>query len=356
MENTKELPENILKTLHKGVVIPAMPLALDKHRKLDERRQRAIIRYYLDAGAGGVAVAVHTTQFEIRLPEINLYEPVLRIAREEFDDYAVSTQKPVIRIAGIIGQTQQAAREARLAVSLGYHAGLLSLAAFPEASNQTILEHCRIIADIIPIIGFYLQPAVGGRILDVDFWREFAQIENVIAIKIAPFNRYQTLDVVRGVIESGRADEIALYTGNDDNILVDLLSEYKLPAGSKIIKKRIVGGLLGHWAVWTRSAVILLENIQKGNLSGDIQQQLDLGMQITDSNAAFFDAAGSFKGCIVGLHEVLRRQGLMEGLWTLNRDEVLSPGQKKEIDRVYEAYPDLNDDDFVAENLHKWLS
>ncbi len=356
MENTKELPENILKTLHKGVVIPAMPLALDKHRKLDERRQRAIIRYYLDAGAGGVAVAVHTTQFEIRLPEINLYEPVLRIAREEFDDYAVSTQKPVIRIAGIIGQTQQAAREARLAVSLGYHAGLLSLAAFPEDSNQTILEHCRIIADIIPIIGFYLQPAVGGRILDVDFWREFAQIENVIAIKIAPFNRYQTLDVVRGVIESGRADEIALYTGNDDNILVDLLSEYKLPAGSKIIKKRIVGGLLGHWAVWTRSAVILLENIQKGNLSGDIQQQLDLGMQITDSNAAFFDAAGSFKGCIVGLHEVLRRQGLMEGLWTLNRDEVLSPGQKKEIDRVYEAYPDLNDDDFVAENLHKWLS
>jgi len=355
MENTK-LPENILRTLHKGVVIPAMPLALDKNRKLDDRRQRAIIRYYLDAGAGGVAVAVHTTQFEIRLPEINLYEPVLRIAREEFDDFAANTQKPVIRIAGIIGQTQQAAREARLAVSQGYHAGLLSLAAFPEATNQTILEHCRRIADIIPIVGFYLQPAVGGRILNVDFWREFAQIENVIAIKIAPFNRYQTLDVVRGVIESGRADEIALYTGNDDNILVDLLSEYKLPAGSKIIKKRIVGGLLGHWAVWTRSAVTLLENIQRGNLGGNIQQQLDLGMQITDSNAAFFDAANNFKGCIVGLHEVLRRQGLLEGLWTLNRDEVLSPGQKKEIDRVYKAYPDLNDDGFVAENLQKWLS
>jgi hypothetical protein len=333
-----------------------MPLALDKNRKLDERRQRAIIRYYLDAGAGGVAVAVHTTQFEIRLPEINLYEPVLRIAREEFDDFAVKSQKKVIRIAGIIGQTEQAAREAGLASSQGYHAGLLSLAAFPEASNQTVLEHCRIIADIIPVIGFYLQPAVGGRILDVDFWREFAQIENVIAIKIAPFNRYQTLDVVRGVIESGRAHEIALYTGNDDNILVDLLSEYTFPSGSKIIKKRIVGGLLGHWAVWTRTAVTLLEDIQKGNLKGDIQQQLDLGMQITDSNAAFFDAANNFKGCIVGLHEVLRRQGLMEGLWTLNRDEVLSPGQKKEIDRVYEAYPDLNDDDFVAENLQKWLS
>ena len=355
MENTK-LPENILKTLHKGVVIPAMPLALDMNHKLDDRRQRAIIRYYLDAGAGGVAVAVHTTQFEIRLPEINLYEPVLRIAREEFDDFAANTQKHVIRIAGIIGQTQQATREASLALSQGYHAGLLSLAAFPEASNQTILEHCRRIADILPIVGFYLQPAVGGRILDVDFWREFAQIENVIAIKIAPFNRYQTLDVVRGIIESGRADEIALYTGNDDNILVDLLSEYKLPAVSKIIKKRIVGGLLGHWAVWTRSAVTLLENIQRGNLGGNIQQQLDLGMQITDSNAAFFDAANNFKGCIVGLHEVLRRQGLLEGLWTLNREEVLSPGQKNEIDRVYKAYPDLNDDGFVAENLQKWLS
>ena len=350
------MPENILETLHKGVVIPAMPLALDKNRMLDERRQRAIIRYYLDAGAGGVAVAVHTTQFEIRLPEINLYEPVLNIAREEFDDFTARKQGQAIRIAGIIGQTSQAAREAGLASKLGYHAGLLSLAAFPDASNQSILEHCRRIADIIPIVGFYLQPAVGGRILDVDFWREFAQIKNVIAIKIAPFNRYQTLDVVRGVVESGRAREIALYTGNDDNILVDLLSEYNLATGQGIITKRIVGGLLGHWAVWTRTAVRLLENIQEGSLDGDIQQQLDLGNRITDSNAAFFDAANNFKGCIVGLHEVLRRQGLLEGLWTLNPDEELSPGQKKEIDRVYEAYPDLNDDDFVAENLEKWLS
>ena len=356
MENTKDIPENILEALHKGVVIPAMPLALDKNRKLDERRQRAIIRYYLAAGAGGVAVAVHTTQFEIRLPEINLYEPVLKIAREEFDDFAANTQKPVIRIAGIIGKTEQAAQEATLAVSQGYHAGLLSLAAFPDSSNQTILEHCRKIADIFPIVGFYLQPAVGGRVLDVNFWREFAQIKNVIAIKMAPFNRYQTFDVVRGVIESGRAEKIALYTGNDDNILVDLLSEYRLPSGSKIIKKRIVGGLLGHWAVWTRSAVTLLEDIQKGTLEGDIQQQLDLGIQITDSNAAFFDAANNFKGCIVGLHEVLRRQGLLEGIWTLNPDEELTLGQKNEIDRVYEAYPDLNDDAFVAENLQKWLS
>ena len=354
--NHNELPHEILETIHRGVVIPAMPLALDQYRKLDERRQRAILRYYLDAGAGGVAVAVHTTQFEIRLPEVNLYEPVLRIAGEEFDSFETSSGKPVIRIAGIIGETPQAIQETRLALSLGYHVGLLSLSAFPEASNRTILEHCRAIAELIPVMGFYLQPAVGGRILDVDFWREFAQIKNVIAIKIAPFNRYQTLDVVRGVIESGRADEIALYTGNDDNILVDLLTEFTLSSGSKPVKKRIVGGLLGHWAVWTRTAVKLLEDIQQGRLSGDIQQQLDLGMQITDSNAAFFDAANNFKGCIVGLHEVLRRQGLMEGLWTLNPSEVLTPEQKKEIDRVYEAYPDLNDDDFVAENLQKWLA
>ena len=354
--NHKEIPEEILKALHKGVVIPAVPLALDKHRKLDERRQRALMRYYLDAGAGGVAVAVHTTQFEIRLPEINLYEPVLGIAGEEFDRFVERTHKPIIRIAGIIGKTKQATKEARLAVNHGYHAGLLSLAAFPEASKRAILEHCRTVAEIIPVVGFYLQPAVGGRVLDVNFWREFAQIENVIAIKMAPFNRYQTLDVVRGVVESGRADEIALYTGNDDNILVDLITEFNLPVGSKVITKRIVGGLLGHWAVWTRSAVRLLDDIQQGKLGGELQQQLSLGIEITDSNAAFFDAANRFKGCIVGLHEVLRRQGLMEGLWTLNEDEVLSPGQKEEIDRVYEAYPDLNDDDFVAENLHKWLS
>jgi len=356
MENTNQLPEEILKALHKGVVIPALPLALDKNRKLDEKRQRALMRYYLDAGVGGVAVAVHTTQFEIRLPKIKLYEPVLRMAREEFDRYAAGTNRPVIRIAGIMGQARQAIKEASLALLHGYHAGLLSLSAFPDASNQTLLEHCRAIAEIIPVVGFYLQPAVGGRVLDVDFWREFAQIKNVIAIKMAPFNRYQTLDVVRGVIESGRADEIALYTGNDDNILVDLLTEFNLSVGSEVIKKRIVGGLLGHWAVWTRSAVRLLDDIQKGNVNGDMQQQLSLGMQITDSNAAFFDAANNFQGCIVGLHEVLRRQGLLEGLWTLNKDEVLSPGQKEEIDRVYKAYPALNDDEFVAKNLHKWLS
>ncbi|MFH0759755.1 MAG: dihydrodipicolinate synthase family protein [Bacteroidota bacterium] len=353
---SNEVPEEILKSLHRGVVIPALPLALDKDRKLDQRRQRALIRYYLDAGAGGVAVAVHTTQFEIRLPEINLFEPVLGIAREEFDRFEEQSGKHVIRIAGIIGQTGQASKEARLALSHGYHAALLSLAAFPGASNQTILAHCRALAEIMPLIGFYLQPAVGGRVLDVNFWREFAKIENVIAIKLAPFNRYQTLDVVRGVIESGRSDAIALYTGNDDSILVDLLTEFIFKVGHQTIKKRIVGGLLGHWAVWTRQAVTLLENIHSGKLSGDTQQQLSLGMQITDCNAAFFDAANQFKGCIVGLHEVLRRQGILEGLWTLNEEEVLTAGQKEEIDRVYDAYPDLNDDAFVAENLHRWMS
>jgi len=354
--NYKELPEEILLSLSRGVVIPALPLALDKDRKLDERRQRALLRYYLDAGAGGVAAGVHTTQFEIRHPEINLLEPVLGIAREEFDRFEERGGKAVIRIAGIIGQTEQAKKEARLALSQNYHAGLLSLAAYPDASNEILLEHCRAIADLIPLIGFYLQPAVGGRILDVNFWREFAKIENVIAIKIAPFNRYQTMDVVRGVVESGRSEEIALYTGNDDNILPDLLTEFKVKVGPRIMKKRIVGGLLGHWAVWTRSAVMLLENIQNGTLAGDTQQLLSLAMQITDSNAAFFDAANNFKGCIAGLHEVLRRQGILEGVWTLNADEGLSKGQKEEIDRVYESYPDLNDDDFVAANLNRWLS
>ncbi len=350
------LPDDIFKLLHTGTVIPALPLALDKNRKLDIRRQRALIRYYLDAGAGGVAVAVHTTQFEIRLPGIDLYKPVLEIAMEEFTNFTSHTQKPVIRIAGVIGLTNQAVTEAQLASDIGYHAILLSLAAFKDAPNKTILEHCKQVAKIIPTVGFYLQPSVGGRNLDVNFWREFAKIENVIAIKIAPFNRYHTLDVIRGLAESGRADRIALYTGNDDNILVDLLTEYNIIVGGKVIKKRIVGGLLGHWAVWTKSAVTLLEKIKSPGFKGDLQEMLSLAMQITDSNSAFFDATNNFTGCIVGLHEVLRRQGLLEGIWTLNKNEVLSPGQMEEINRVYSSYPHLNDDAFVAENLDRWLS
>jgi dihydrodipicolinate synthase/N-acetylneuraminate lyase len=353
--NYTELPKNVLTTLQKGVVIPALPLALDKNRKLDERHQRALMRYYLDAGSGGIAVAVHTTQFEIRLPEYNLYEPVLQIASEEFNRFTTTTGKPVVKIAGVIGKTQQAVSEAQIALKKGFHAVLLGIAAFKNASNEEILAHCRIVAEIMPVIGFYLQPAVGGRRLDVDFWRKFAQIKNVIAIKMAPFNRYYTLDVVRGVAESGRAHEITLYTGNDDNILVDLLSEYQIIVDGKTITKRIVGGLLGHWAVWTRSAVKLLEEVQNGRYNNDVQKALVLANQITDSNAVFFDAANNFAGCITGLHEVLRRQGLLDGIWTLNENETLSPGQKEEIDRVYAAYPHLNDDAFVGENLSKWL-
>jgi dihydrodipicolinate synthase/N-acetylneuraminate lyase len=342
--------------LEKGVVIPAIPLALNKNRKMDERRQRALLRYYLDSGAGGLAVAVHTTQFEIRLPEIGLFRPILELAKEEYNRFTAKTNQPIIMISGVIGQTAQAVKEARTAADLGYDAVLLSLAALHEASNPVLLEHCRAIAEIIPVIGFYLQPAVGGRKLDVNFWREFSRIDNVVAIKIAPFNRYQTLDVVRGVIESGRASEIALYTGNDDNIIPDLLTEYKMLDGSRIISKRIVGGLLGHWAVWTKKAVELLNEIHNSNdQNKDIRHLLAKGIHVTDCNAAFFDSANNYAGCITGIHEVLCRQGLLEGIWTLNEKDILSPGQKEEIDRVYKAYPKLNDDAFVAENLDRWL-
>jgi dihydrodipicolinate synthase/N-acetylneuraminate lyase len=350
------IPDNIKSALTKGIVIPALPLALNNRRKLDERRQRTLFRYYLDSGAGGIAVAVHTTQFAIRSSEVNLLIPLLDLANEEFNRFEMKTGKHPVRIAGVIGKTEQAVKEAEFASARGFHAALLSVAAFRESSNKEIINHCRKIAEIIPLVGFYLQPAVGGRRLDIDFWREFARIQGVVAIKIAPFNRYYTLDVVRGIVESGRSDEIALYTGNDDSILVDLLSEYRLSADNKIVTKKIVGGLLGHWAVWTRTAVNLLNAVHNGEFDNNVKSMSVLANQITDCNAAFFDAANNFNGCIVGLHEVLRRQGLMEGLWTLDTNEKLSPGQKAEIDRVYKAYPDLNDDAFVAENIDNWLS
>jgi dihydrodipicolinate synthase/N-acetylneuraminate lyase len=354
--SVKNMPKDVLAAINRGVVIPALPLALNSSRRLDERRQRALIRYYLDAGAGGIAVGVHTTQFAIRDPKVALYSPLLELASEEFNSFASRTGKPVVRIAGVIGKTEQAVKEAATAKSKGFHAVLLSVAAFSTASNSEIIEHCKKVADVIPVIGFYLQPAVGGRRLDADFWREFAKIENVIAIKIAPFNRYQTFDVVRGVVESGRAGSITLYTGNDDNILVDLLTEYRIQSNGNTVIKRIAGGLLGHWAVWTQKAVKLLDDVHAGKYDNNVREALVMANRITDSNSAFFDTANNFAGCITGLHEVLRRQGILEGLWTLDPNEVLSPGQKEEIDRVYAAYPDLNDDAFVAENLHKWLS
>lgn len=353
--NNNTLTTKERQLLQEGTVIPAHPLALNEHRKLDEKRQRALSRYYLDAGVGGLAVGVHTTQFEIRKPDINLFKPVLELAKEEMDSYTLKSDRTILRIAGVIGNTDQALKEAQMAADLGYHAVLLSLASLPEASNKELLDHCREVAKVMPIIGFYMQTAVGGRYLDFDFWLEFAQIENVVAIKMAPFNRYQTFDVVRAVVESGRADQIALYTGNDDNILVDLMTEYQIESNGKIIKKKIVGGLLGHWSVWAKAAVTLLEDIKGGTYSKDSGKLLTMAAKITDSNAAFFDAANNFSGCIVGLHEVLRRQGLLEGTWTLNEKDCLTSKQKAEIDRVYKAYPELNDDLFIAENLEGWF-
>ena len=321
--------------LLKGLVIPAHPLALTADRKLDERRQRALSRYYLAAGAGGLAVGVHTTQFAIREPEVGLYRPVLELAAAEMRGTAA------VRIAGICGATVQAVREAELAASLGYECGLLSLAALRDASTAELVAHAREVAAVIPVMGFYLQPDVGGLVLPYEFWREFVEIPNVVAIKVAPFNRYRTLDVVRAVRESGRAGEVALYTGNDDNIVVDLLNGFS-------------GGLLGHWAVWTRSAVALLERVKKS--TGVPPDLLELADQTTDANAALFDAANGFRGCIAGLHEILVRQGLLAGRWCLNPDEALSPGQMGEIDRVCGACPWLNDDEFVRENLDGWLA
>lgn len=317
------------------MVIPAHPLALNANRKLDERRQRALTRYYADSGAGGIAVAVHTTQFAIR--DCGLLEPVLSLAAEQ--------SGTLLKVAGAVGPTPQAVREATLAASLGYDAVLLSLAALKTATIDELVDHSRAVAEVLPVIGFYLQPAVGGRLLPYEFWRRFAQIENVAAIKIAPFNRYQTIDVVRAVADSGRAAEIALYTGNDDNIVGDLVTPFRINNS----ELRFAGGLLGQWAVWTHRAAEMLRRIQNG------ETLMDWMIPLTDANAALFDAANQFHGCIAGLHEVLRRQGLLDGIWCLDPHEGLSPGQAEEIDRVTKAYPFLTDDEFVRENLDRWL-
>lgn len=353
----RDLGEQLVRGTRQGMVIPAHPLALDENRRLDERHQRALTRYYMDAGAGGIAVGVHSTQFEIRDPNVALFEPVLKLAARTMDEYAAKSGRQILKIAGVCGKTEQARHEAGLALDTGYHACLLSLSALSGEEVPTLVRHCREIASIMPIIGFYLQPSVGGRILPYSFWRAFADIENVLAIKIAPFNRYQTLDVVRAVVEANRQAEIALYTGNDDNIVVDLLTEYRVVTASGERRARIAGGLLGHWAVWTRRAVELLDQIHQVIAGGDPvpASLLTLAVEVTDSNAAFFDPANKFAGCIPGIHEVLRRQGLMEGTWCLNPHECLSPGQQEEIDRVYAAYPHLNDDEFVRANLGRWL-
>jgi hypothetical protein len=342
--------------LRRGVVIPATPLALTARRQLDERRQRALYRYYAAAGAGGLAVGVHTTQFEIRRPKYGLLRPVLQLAAEEMDRADRKRREPLVRVAGLCGRTKQATAEAALARDLGYQVGLLSLAALPEASDAQLIRHCRAVAEVIPLVGFYLQPAAGGRELSHGFWRRFAEIDRAKAIKIAPFNRYQTLDVVRAIAEAGR-DDLALYTGNDDNIVMDLVTPYRFQVGRRTVQRRIVGGLLGHWAVWTSRAVALLERCHRlsergGPVPADM---LGLAIQVTDANAAVFDAATGFAGCIPGVHEVLRRQGLLQGTWCLDSGQTLGPGQRRQIDRIYAAYPHLTDDAFVAAHRDEWL-
>ena len=363
--------EQVKERLNEGLAIPACPLALNAQRRLDERRQRALFRYYLAAGAGGLAVGVHTTQFAIRDPKIGLFKPVLELAaaelrssrrkeahasKSEIEVSFLTSAATKLGITGICGQTKQALGEAALARELGFHAGLLSLGALREAGEDELLDHCHRVAEVLPLFGFYLQPAVGGRVLPHSFWRRFAEIENVVAIKIAPFNRYQTLDVIRAVAETGRED-IALYTGNDDNIVLDLLTPFRFSVDGKWAERRIVGGLLGHWAVWTRRAVELHAECRRVAASGEPipSELLRRAIEVTDANAAFFDAANHFAGCIPGLHEVLRRQGLLEGLWCLDLQETLSPGQREEIDRVYRASPHLSDDEFVATHRDEWL-
>jgi hypothetical protein len=390
----QDWPQDVLAALRKGVAIPAHPLALDADRKLDPRRQRALTRYYLDAGAGGLAVGVHTTQFAIR--DVGLYRPVLELAMRSAAEWTKSTPKRFpakacpgldpgwpsgspqktrqpnkqerisdsegtesapIMIAGLSGRTAQAVNEAHVARDLGYHAGLLSLAALKGAGEDELIAHAQAVAREIPLIGFYLQPAVGGLVLPTSFWRRFAQIENVAAIKIAPFNRYRTLDVVRGVVEAGAADRITLYTGNDDHIVLDLVTPFSVRVRGRETVVRIKGGLLGHWSVWVKRAVELLERIHATIAADGVPTDLlALESQVTDCNAAIFDVANDFHGVIAGCHEILRRQGLLAGIWCLDPKETLGPGQKEEIDRVCAAYPHLNDDAFVRANLERWLS
>ena len=350
--NHSEINPEVRRLIAEGTVIPAHPLALNADRSLDIAHQRALTRYYIDAGAGGLAVGVHTTQFAVR--EVGLYRPVLELAAEAAASW---TKRPLALVAGIVGPTQQAIAEAQIARGIGYHAGLLSLAAMKSASEDEIVAHCKAVAREIPLVGFYLQPAVGGVILSANFWRRFAEIDNVVAIKIAPFNRYRTLDVLRGVASAGALDRITLYTGNDDHILLDLMLPFDLREAGVTTRVHIKGGLLGHWSVWTASAIQQFERCRAARGRQELPADLlALDARVTDCNSAFFDVANNFHGCIAGCHEILRRQGLMQGIWCLDPAEGLSPGQMAEIDRVCREHADLSDDGFVAANLAKWLA
>lgn len=344
-----------LESLSKGGFIPAIPLALDKNRCFDPNTQRTLIRYYLDSGVDGVATAVHSTQFEIRDPKINLFEPVLKLAKEEIDKYEKETGRTIIRIAGVCGNNEQAIKEATLALKYGYDAVLLSPGGLNHLSEDEMLTRTKLIAQLIPVIGFYLQTSVGGRKFSYNYWEKLCEIENLVAIKCASFNRYTTLDVIRAAALSTRSNNITLYTGNDDNIVVDLLTKYKFENNGKIYEKAFEGGLLGHWCVWTSKAVKLFREIKEVKNQEILSAKwLTLAAQITDINSAFFDTSNNFKGCIPGLHEVLRRQGIFQNILCLDEEEALSSGQNEEINRVYSMYPDLNDDEFVKNNLRKW--
>lgn len=346
------MPLDVSALLRRGTVIPAHPLALDASRRLDRVHQRALTRYYIDAGAGGLAVGVHATQFAIR--EAGLYEPVLELAARTAREW---TQRPLVLIAGLSGRTAQAVAEADVARRHGYHAGMLSLAPMRGASIDALIAHCAEVATRIPLIGFYLQTAVGGIALPMEFWRRFALIDNVVAIKIAPFDRYRTLDVVRGVVAAGAEQRVTLYTGNDDHIVLDLLAPFVVRRGGEDVNVRIRGGLLGHWSVWTHRAVQQLERIHAAVDAGAVDAALlALDSRVTDCNSAFFDVANGFAGCIPGCHEVLRRQGLLERIDCLDPAETLSPGQAEAIDRVCREHADLADDKFVAAHLQRWLA
>jgi hypothetical protein len=350
-----DIPKESLALLRRGAVIPAHLLALDANGKLDARRQRAMTRYYLDAGAGGIAIGVHATQFAIR--DVGLYEPVLELAMQAARDWTpIGGKRPLFMVAGLAGKTEQAVREARIARELGYHGGLLSLVAMKGASEDELIAHCRAVAEVMPVIGFYLQRAVGGVDLPASFWRRFAEIENVIAIKMAPFNRYRTLDVIRGVVAANAEERVTLYTGNDDHIVLDLLAPFTVMRDGRPVTVQIKGGLLGHWSVWTRRAVELLDRVHEAVEKREITPELlALDSQVTDCNSAVFDVAHDFHGCIAGCHEVLRRQGILQGVWCLDPKEGLSPGQAAELSRVQRDYPHLIDDDFVRANLERWL-
>jgi hypothetical protein len=345
-----ELPADVLAVLRRGAVIPAHPLALDEKRQLDHVSQRALSRYYIDAGSGGLAVGVHATQFAIR--DVGLYRPVLELAAETAQSWA---GRPLILIAGVIGKTVQAQAEARMARALGYHAVLLGLGAMKGASEDELIAHCRAVADEMPLVGFYLQTAVGGVRLSRTFWTRFCAIDNVIAVKVAPFNRYATLDVAFGVAAAGAEERVTLYTGNDDHIVADLVTPVRVRTGGRETTLRFKGGLLGHWSVWTMSAVLLLERLQSCSGTGAVPDDiLALDSAVTDCNSVIFDVAHDFAGCIPGCHEVLRRQGLMRTVHCLDPNEVLSPGQAAEIDRIYATYPEFADDAFVRDNLSRW--